>query len=241
MGFPGAPSRDHGADDPKLGPVTDSAAPISALDAMSAHINATAVADDALAGARDDAAEFGLPVPDAVAGGTLTALAALASARRPDGPAAVAATPAVGVVGLHLFAGMPDNGVLTCIDPEIEHQKLARDAFRRAGIGSSRHRFLPSRPLDVLGRLAPGAYDLIYADVAPAEVAAFRERAWSLLSDGGVLIFAGVLLDGTIADESRRDRDTVAAREAEQHLLEREDALVTRMPIGAGAIALIKK
>ena len=241
MGFPGAPSRDHGADDPKLGPVTDSAAPISALDAMSAHINATAVADDALAGARDDAAEFGLPVPDAVAGGTLTALAALASARRPDGPAAVAATPAVGVVGLHLFAGMPDNGVLTCIDPEIEHQKLARDAFRRAGIGSSRHRFLPSRPLDVLGRLAPGAYDLIYADAAPAEVAAFRERAWPLLSDGGVLIFAGVLLDGTIADESRRDRDTVAAREAEQHLLEREDALVTRMPIGAGAIALIKK
>ena len=93
----------------------------------------------------------------------------------------------------------------------------------------------------VLGRLAPGAYDLIYADVAPAEVAAFRERAWPLLSDGGVLIFAGVLLDGTIADESRRDRDTVAAREAEQHLLEREDALVTRMPIGAGAIALIKK
>ena len=62
-----------------------------------------------------------------------------------------------------------------------------------------------------------------------------------LLSDGGVLIFAGVLLDGTIADESRRDRDTVAAREAEKHLLEREDAQVTRLPIGAGAVALIKK
>ena len=208
---------------------------------MSAHIIATDVADDALAGARDDAAEFGVATPDAVAGGVLTAIAALASARRPDGPAAVAATPAVGVVGLHLFAGMPDNAVLTCIDPEIEHQKLARDAFRSAGIGPSRHRFLPSRPLDVLGRLAPGAYDLIYADVAPAEIPLFRERAWPLLSDGGVLIFAGVLLDGTIADESRRDRDTVAAREAEKHLLEREDAQVTRLPIGAGAVALIKK
>ncbi len=208
---------------------------------MSAHINATSVADEALAGARDDAAEFGLSIPDAVAGDTLTTLAALASARRPDGPAAVAATPAVGVVGLHLFAGMPDNAVLTCIDPETEHQKLARDAFRRAGIGPSRHRFLPSRPLDVLGRLAPGAYDLIYADVSPAEISAFRERAWPLLSDGGVLIFAGVLLDGTIADESRRDRDTNAAREAEKHLLEREDALVARLPIGSGAIALIKK
>ena len=56
-----------------------------------------------------------------------------------------------------------------------------------------------------------------------------------------MLIFAGVLLDGTIADESRRDRDTNAAREAEKHLLEREDALVARLPIGSGAIALIKK
>ena len=58
MDFPGAPSPDNGAAHPRLGPVTDSAAPISALDAMSAHINATAVADEALAGARDDAAEF---------------------------------------------------------------------------------------------------------------------------------------------------------------------------------------
>lgn len=208
---------------------------------MSAHINATTVADDALAGARDDAAEFGLPTPDAVVGGTLTALAALACSRRTEAPAAVAATPAVGIVGLHLFAGMPDDAVLTCIDPEIEHQKLARSAFRRAGIGPSRHRFLPSRPLDVLGRLAPGAYDLIYADVAPADIPAFRDRAWPLLSDGGVLVFAGALLDGTIADESRRDLDTVAARDAEKLLLERDDALVTRLPIGSGAIVLIKK
>lgn len=208
---------------------------------MHAHITATNQADDALSAARDDAAEFGIAFPDAVAGDTLTALAALASARRPDGPAAVAATPAVGVVGLHLFAGMPDNAVLTCIDPEITHQKLARDSFQRAGIPASRHRFLPSRPLDVLSRLAPGAYDLIYADVSPAEIETFRERAWPLLSDGGVLVFAGVLLDGTIADGSRRDRDTEAAREAEKTLLEREDALVTRLPVGAGAVVLIKK
>ena len=132
-----------------------------------------------------------------------------------------------------------ENVIIADGDPA--HQKLARDSFQRAGIPASRHRFLPSRPLDVLSRLAPGAYDLIYADVSPAEIETFRERAWPLLSDGGVLVFAGVLLDGTIADESRRDRDTVAAREAEQHLLEREDALATRMPIGAGAIALIKK
>ena len=39
----------------------------------------------------------------------------------------------------------------------------------------------------------------------------------------------------------KEDRDTVAAREAEKHLLEREDAQVTRLPIGAGAVALIKK
>ena len=70
------------------------------------------------------------------------------------------------VLGLYVLAGMPDNGILTCIDPEAEHQRSAKEAFREAGYAPSRGRFLPSRPLEVMGRLANDAYQVIYADVA---------------------------------------------------------------------------
>ncbi|MEJ6019294.1 O-methyltransferase [Corynebacterium sp. H113] len=219
---------------------TSSNAPFSALDAIRNHINSTTVADEALVAARDDAAEFGLSTPDDVSGSVLTMLMTLATARRTTNAAAVAATPAAGVVGLHLIAGMPNGGQLTCIDPEIEHQKLARDAFKRAGAVASRHRFLPSHPREVLGRLALDAYDLVYINAEPTDVIAIQELAWPLLRSGGVLVFTGVLLDGTVADDTRTDRDTVAAREAEKHLLAIEDATIARLPIGAGTVVLVK-
>ncbi len=90
----------------------------------------------------------------------------------------MAITPAANVVGLYLLAGMPDNGILTCIDPEAEHQRSAKTAFREAGYAPSRGRFLPSRPLEVMGRLANDAYQVIYADVAALELPAIIKAAW---------------------------------------------------------------
>ena len=51
---------------------------------------------------------------------------------------------------------------------------------------------------------------------------------------GGTLVLVDSLLDGTIADETRRDRDTAAARQAEEMVQGLDGALVTRLPFGAG-------
>ena len=212
----------------------------TAYDALRTYIESTTEIPEALTDARRDAAEFGLTVPDEMTGQLLATLAA-ATGSPSNSTGAVAVTPAAGVVGLYILRGLGDKGTLTCIDPEVEHQAQARNVFREAGYAPSRVRFLPSRPLDVMGRLAAGAYQLVYAQVAPMELPAVIQASWPLLTPGGTLVLADALLDATLADESRRDRDTNAAREAEKHLLEREDALVTRLPIGAGAVALIKK
>lgn len=212
-------------------------------DAVNAHIAATTAADEALEAARADAAELDLPMPDAATGEALKLLASLATAwaRQDDEvPQCIAVTPASGVVGLHLFSGMPENGHLSCIDPDTEHQRLAKEAFRNAGYGPGRHRFLPARPLDVMERLAPNSYSLIYVEASPADYVAIRDLAFPLLTDGGILVFPDALLDGTVGDDTRTDRTTVAAREADLDLLATENATVARLPFGAGATVLHK-
>lgn len=196
------------------------------------YIYATTAPDEVLDKTRDDAAEFGLDVPDELTGQLLTTLAAGGAAAGTSG--AVVVSPAVGVVGLYLLRGLGDRQTITCIDPEAEHQNHAKAAFRAAGYSPSRARLLASRPLDVMGRLATGAYHLVYLDVSPLDLAAALEAALPLLSVGGTIVLADSLLDGTIADQTRRDRDTLGAREADDAVRALEDFTVTRLPLGGG-------
>lgn len=211
----------------------------TAFDTLRTYIESTTPSDEVLHAARRDAEEFGLAVPDEATGQLLTTLTAAAASDRSTG--AIAVTPAVGVVGLYLLRGLSDSGTLTCIDPEVEHQRQAKRSFREAGFSPSRVRFLPSRPLDVMGRLADGSYQLVFGEVSPLDLSAFVKTAWPLLSPGGVLVLPDVLLDGTVADESRRDRLTVAAREALEFIDTIDDALLTRLPLGAGLLLLSRK
>ena len=214
---------------PRLGGVTD-----TVFDALRSYIDSTTDVPDALAEARRDAEEFGLPVPDEATGQLLSTLAAAGASGKSAG--AVAVTPAVGVVGLHLLHGLGERGTLTCIDPEVVHQKQAKRVFRAAGFSPSRVRFLPSRPLDVMGRLAADSSQLVYVDVPAIELSAVVRAAWPLLCEGGTLVLADALLD-----ETRTDRETIAAREAETLVREIEDAVITRLPLGGGLVLATRR
>ena len=76
---------------------------------------------EALARAREDAGENGVPVPSQVAGDLLSVLAAGNEAAQ----GAVAVTPAAGVAGLHILAGLREKATLTCIEPEAALQALS--------------------------------------------------------------------------------------------------------------------
>lgn len=221
----------------------------TAFTQMTSYINAQASADsegdDALRSALDhayvEAEENGVRAPSAVVGSLLATLAAGVGAA---GQGAVAVTPAAGVVGLHILRGLPDKATLTCIEPEAALQAGAKEAFRLGGHSPSRARFLTARPLDVMGRLATDAYQLIYADVSPMEMAPLIDNAWPLLTQGGTLIIADSLLDGTLSDPSRRDRETEAARQADAHaaaLGVDNAAVVTRLPLDGGLTLITKR
>ena len=197
---------------------------------------------EALKYASVEAQENGVRAPSLIVGTLLSTLAATCPSGQSQG--AVAITPAAGVVGLHLLRGLPERASLTCIEPEVTLQTGAKEAFRAAEYPASRTRFLTARPLDVMGRLANEAYHLVYADVAPIEFTAVIDAAWPLLSNGGTLILADSLLDGTVSDATRRDRETEAAREADRYvssLAADYGALVARLPLDGGLTIVTKR
>ena len=231
----------------------------SPFDLMSSYISSTLVEDcqatpastpgdssgsvvsveAALSKATADAAELGVDFPDAATGSLLSVLASQAG----PSPSAIVVTPAASVVGLHIVRGARGNVQLTCIDPEVEHQRSAREAFASVGLRGSQTRFLPSRPLEVMGRLAADNYQLVFAQTRPQDARALVDAALPLLVSGGALVLADYLLDGTVADSSRTERDIVAARETDEHLrrLAAEGRIVlSRLPLGEGMAVATK-
>lgn len=198
---------------------------------------------EGLAHAVTEAQENGVRAPSAIVGTLLSTLAAAATSQHVS-QGAVVVTPAAGVAGLHILRGLSPKASLTCIEPEVALQAGSKEAFLQAGYRGSRIRFLTSRPLDVMGRLATSSYHLVYADVSPMELTAFIDATWPLLTPGGTLILADALLDGTVADHTRRDRDTEAAREADAYLEKlalKHDAIVARLPLDGGLTLLTKR
>ncbi|QRP45075.1 O-methyltransferase [Amycolatopsis sp. FDAARGOS 1241] len=187
--------------------------------------------DEVLAAARARAADLGCHPLAAGAGATLRFLAATLGAR-----AVVEVGTGVGVSGLHLLRGMAPDGVLTSIDLEPEYQRAARKTFLEAGIPPGRTRLIVGRALDVLPRLTPGGYDLVFIDATRIEFPSYYEKGVSLLRRGGIIAFHNVLAGGRVADPSRRDPETLALREVARAMREDERLVPALLPVGGGLL-----
>ena len=187
--------------------------------------------DDVLAAARARAADLGCSPLASGAGATLRFLAATVAAR-----AVVEVGTGTGVSGLHLLRGMAADGILTSIDLEPEYQRAARKAFLEAGYPPGRTRLIVGRALDVLPRLTPGGYDLVFIDAARIEFPSYYEKGVALLRRGGIIAFHNVLAGGRVADPSRRDPETLALREVARAMREDERLVPALLPVGGGLL-----
>lgn len=187
--------------------------------------------DAVLEVARERAAEVGaLPIGPST-GAALRFLASVTGAK-----AAVEIGTGAGVSTVWLLRGMRPDGVVTSVDVEGEHQRLARETITEAGFASGRARLIAGHAAEVLPRLADGGYDLVFCDTRPAEYAGYLAEAMRLLRPGGVLAFAGVLR-GRVVDGGARDQESVALREL-LTLVRDDPALVPLLlPVDAGLLA----
>jgi predicted O-methyltransferase YrrM len=192
--------------------------------------------DEALATARSRGEQMGAPPLAPVSGAALCFLAAAMAARH-----VVEIGTGAGVSGIWLLRGMAPDGVLTSIDVEAEHQRLARRSYTEAGIPANRVRLINGRALDVLPRLTDGAYDLVLCDAEKTEYADYLAEALRLLRPGGVVVFDNALWHDRVADPSVRDAATTVVRELGATVRDDERLVPVLLPVGDGLLAAVKR
>ena len=191
--------------------------------------------DDVLAAARARAEEVGAVAIGSGGGAALRFLASVIEAR-----AVVEVGTGAGVSGLWLLRGMRSDGVLTTIDIEAEHQRLARETFNDAGITQHRARTIAGAALEVLPRLTDGHYDMVFADGDKQEYPEYLTEALRLLRPGGVVAFDNALWHDRVADPAQRDEETIAIRELGREVADHESLVPLLLPVGDGLL-LAKK
>jgi predicted O-methyltransferase YrrM len=191
--------------------------------------------DDVVARARVRAAELGCPPVSPGTGNALRVLAAATAAR-----SVVEVGTGAGVSGLYLLRGMPQDGVLTTIDVEVENQRAAREAFAEEGVKPNRTRLISGRALDVLPRLTDAAYDFVLVDADKLEYSDYLTAAVRLLRPGGLLATDNALWHNKVADPAQRDERTTAVRDALKSVREHEGLLSALIPVGDGLLVAVK-
>ena len=191
--------------------------------------------DEVLAKARAHAEEVGATAIGSGGGAALSLLASIIEAR-----AVVEIGTGCGVSGLWLFRGMRPDGILTTVDTEAEHQRLAKQAFAEAGIASQRIRTIPGPALEVVPRLTDGHYDLVFVDADKQEYPAYLDEALRLLRPGGVVAFDNALWHDKVADPAQRDPETVAIRELGTTVREHPSLVPCLLPMGDGLLVAKK-
>lgn len=223
---------------PRTGKPAPSARAEAAVDVGAVHawVAAYQPEDGPLLAARQRAREVGVRAVDEATGAALRALAALSGARH-----AVELGTGAGVSTLWLLRGLPPDGILTSIDAEPEHQRLARQSLAEAGVPSGRVRLITGRALEVLPRLSDGGYDLVLCDASSAEAVDYLPAALRLLRVGGVVVFAGALAGGRVADPSARDPEVLAARDLARAVRDEPLLLPAMLPVGTGLLVAVRQ
>jgi predicted O-methyltransferase YrrM len=133
-----------------------------------------------------------------------------------------------GVGGLWLLSGMPSDAVLTTIDSEREHSKIAKTIFDEADIAPTRYRIITDNSYDLIViRPALDLFDMVH-------------ESYRLLKSGGLLVIDQALSGGKVADPTQRDPESIARRDAIKVVKEDERWAASLIPIGAGVLVANK-
>lgn len=203
----------------------------SRADRVLTHAETSISEDEIVSAARERAVDAGAGAVTPAVGALLSLLARLSGGR-----AVVEVGTGAGVSGLWLLSGMREDGVLTTIDVEPEHQRLAKLAFTEAGVGPGRTRLIAGRAQEVLTRLADESYDLVFIDATPTQQSQFVTEGVRLLRPGGVIVVHRASLDGRAGDPAAHDAEVTAVREAARLIAEDDRLNPVLVPLGDGVL-----
>jgi predicted O-methyltransferase YrrM len=211
-------------------------ATISGLQATWEYTEGFIGEDDVVRAAAARGGELGAVPIKPGGGAALRFLAATLDAR-----AVVEIGTGCGVSGIWLLRGMNPAGVLTTVDAEAEHQRLAKQAYADAGYAPARARLICGAALDVLPRLTDGGYDLVFCDADKTEYQEYLDQALRLLRVGGVVAFDNATWHDKVADPAQRDNATITVRQLGKTVRDDPRLTSTLLPVGDGLLVAVKK
>lgn len=194
----------------------------------------TATEDEILRRARERSAMEDMPPVPAEVGAFLCLAARWTKARN-----ALEIGSGAGISGIWIARGLSEEGTLTTIELDPEHQRLALETYEEAGI--SKHvRSLLGRASDILPTLPDASYDLMFIDPAKTEYPQYLDHALRLVMPGGVIIADNVLWYGRVADPYCKDPEDEALRIYNRRIATDSRLHSVILPIGDGvAVSLV--
>ncbi|MGB3676434.1 MAG: class I SAM-dependent methyltransferase [Candidatus Nanopelagicales bacterium] len=203
---------------------------------ITSYSDAWQTQSESAAQARGRSIEINTFAPSPTSAALLTTLVAATGAK-----AVVEVGTGTGISGLAIFDGLDDDGILTTIDADAQHQSAAKAAFTSAGIDSGRARLITGVPGEVLPRLTDAAYDVVVVNDPSAAPVGYFEQALRLLRTGGVVVFARALGEGSkVADLGQRDPHTTGLRELGDAAKAHEGTVTALLPLDDGILVAVK-
>jgi predicted O-methyltransferase YrrM len=142
---------------------------------------------------------------------------------------------------LWLLKGVMSSGVITTIDPEVQHVQVAKEVLADADIAPNRYRLITSEYLDVMRKLADRAYDLVVFRGDPEDIFDVVDEAHRILRVGGILAIDRFFGGGKVPDPAQRDPKTVALRDAGKLLKSQIDVWsISLNPVGDAVLLATK-
>jgi len=146
-----------------------------------------------------------------------------------------------GVGTLWLLKSLMNSGVITTIDPEVQHIQIAKQVLADADIAPNRYRLITSDYLDVMRKLADRAYDLVVFRGEPEDVLDVIDEAHRILRVGGILAIDHFFGGGKVPDPAQRDPKTVALRDAGKFLKSQSEVWsISLNPVGDAVLLATK-
>ncbi len=146
-----------------------------------------------------------------------------------------------GVGTLWLLKGVINSGVITTIDPEVQHIQVAKQVLNDADIAPNRYRLITSDYLDVMRKLADRAYDLVVFRGNPEDIFDVIDEAHRILRTGGILAIDHFYGGGKVPDPAQRDPKTIALRDAGKFLKSQSESWsIALNPIGDAVLLATK-